>query len=63
MARESHRAYNAAIDFDSFRIMLGDTLFGRRYFPRIARLIEERYGIRVDRPEHLKPTRKLRKAA
>lgn len=63
MAREIHDEYDPSVEFDSLRVMLGDTLFGRRHFPRIARLIERRYGIRVERPTHLLPTRRLKKAA
>lgn len=63
MAREIHNDYDPSVEFDSLRVMLGDTLFGRRYFPRIARFIERHYGIRVERPVHLSPTRHFKKAA
>ncbi len=57
MAREIHDEYDATVDYDSLRVMLGDTLFGRRYFPRLAELVRRRYEINVERPFHLQPTR------
>lgn len=39
------------IGFDSLRVMIGDVLFGRRYFPRLAGLLNERYGLGIERPE------------
>ncbi len=64
MARELHEIYNPQMSFASLRVMLGDTLFGRRYFPRLAHLIESHYGIHIDRPASNRPTRtEFKKAA
>jgi hypothetical protein len=48
MAREMSADYPIA--FDSLRVMIGDVLFGRRYFPRLASLLNERYGLGIERP-------------
>jgi hypothetical protein len=49
MAREMAADY--PIGFDSLRVMIGDVLFGRRYFPRLAAMLNERYGLGIERPE------------
>ena len=49
MAREMAADYPIA--FDSLRVMIGDVLFGRRYFPRLAAMLNERYGLGLERPE------------
>jgi|GEM_PF-3423879 len=49
MAREMAADYPIA--FDSLRVMIGDVLFGRRYFPRLALMLNERYGLGLERPE------------
>lgn len=49
MAREMAADY--PISFDSLRVMIGDVLFGRRYFPRLAAMLNERYGLELERPE------------
>ena len=48
MAREMAADY--PIGFDSLRVMIGDVLFGRRYFPRLAAMLNERYGLGIERP-------------
>lgn len=48
MARDMAADYPIA--FDSLRVMIGDVLFGRRYFPRLAAMINERYGLEITRP-------------
>lgn len=37
------------ISFDSLRVMIGDVLFGRRYFPRLAKLLNEKYDLGIER--------------
>ncbi len=49
MAREMAPDYPIA--FNSLRVMIGDVLFGRRYFPRLAGMLNERYGLELERPE------------
>lgn len=49
MARDMAEDY--PIGFDSLRVMIGDVLFGRRYFPRLAGLLNERYGLGIERPD------------
>lgn len=49
MARELRDDYPIA--HDSLRIMIGDVLYGRRFFPRLAAMINERYGLDIQRPE------------
>lgn len=49
MAREMSADYPIA--FDSLRVMIGDVLFGRRYFPRLAAMLNEKYGLEIERPE------------
>jgi hypothetical protein len=44
-------AVDYPIAFDSLRVMIGDVLFGRRYFPRLAAMLNERYGFEIERPE------------
>lgn len=63
MARDIHAEYDPTVDYDSLRVMLGDLLFGRRYFPRLAQLVKRRYRITIERPAHLQPTRQLKRAA
>lgn len=48
MARDMAADYPIA--FDSLRVMIGDVLFGRRYFPRLAAMLNERYGLDIARP-------------
>jgi len=48
MAREMAADYPIA--FDSLRVMIGDVLFGRRYFPRLAAMLNEKYGLEIERP-------------
>jgi hypothetical protein len=55
MAREMAADY--PIGFDSLRVMIGDVLFGRRYFPRLAAMLNERYGFEISRPEGKKGRR------
>jgi hypothetical protein len=49
MARELATEYPEA-EFEALRVMIGDTLFGRRYYLRLAKLIKKKYGIEADRP-------------
>lgn len=48
IAREMSADYPIA--FDSLRVMIGDVLFGRRYFPRLAAMLNEKYGLEIERP-------------
>lgn len=50
---------------ESVRTMLSDMLNGRRYIPKLAQQIREKYGLDIPRPPHLQPIkpRRLPKAA
>lgn len=49
IARELAPDYPIA--HDSLRVMVSDVLNGRRYFPRLTAMINERYGLDIQRPE------------
>jgi hypothetical protein len=46
MARELLEDY--PIGYDSLRVMVGDVLFARRAYPRLAAMIKETYGLEVE---------------
>lgn len=61
MARELLPDY--PISYDSLRIMIGDVLFDRRAYPKLAAILKEKYGLEIDRPtQRDQPTRPLTKA-
>lgn len=55
LAREF--AHISDANLRSLETMIADTLYGRRYYPNIAKLLEDRLDIKIVRPEHTKPIR------
>ena len=55
LAREFAATSNA--NLRSLETMIADTLYGRRYYPNIAKQLETRLDITIVRPEHTKPIR------
>lgn len=49
MAKDLHPDYPIALD--SLKVMIGDVLFERRYFPRLAAMLNERYGLGIVRAD------------
>lgn len=47
---------------ESVRTMLSDMLNGRRYLPKLARQIKQKYGLDIPRPAHLEPIKPRRLA-
>lgn len=48
----------------SLEVMLADILYGRRWYPTLAAKLRDQFGIKVERPKHLRPIREqLRQAA
>ena len=48
----------------SLEVMLADLLYGRRWYPSLAIRLRDEFGIKVDRPKHLRPIREqIRQAA
>jgi len=43
--------------------MLSDMTYGRRWYPRVADLVAQRYGIRFVRPKAYEPRVRLKQAA
>ena len=42
------------------RVMLTDMLNGRRYVPKLAQAIKDKYGLDIPRPAHLEPLKPRR---
>lgn len=50
--------------FSSMRTMIDDTIHGRKFYPAIAAALEDKFGIKIERPQHAQPIcRILRQAA
>ncbi len=47
----------------SLEVMIADLLYGRRWYPSLAKQIKAKWGIRVDRADHLRPVREQIKHA
>lgn len=62
MARQLEPSSDAT--FESLRTMLSDLLYGRRYFPTLAKQVDKKFGIRIERPKHYMPLKEsIRQAA
>ena len=62
MAREMEKTSNASAK--SLETMIHDTLYGKRFFPKIADKLSRKYGITIERPAHLQGVRaQLKQAA
>ena len=47
--------------FDSMRTMIDDTLYGKRFYPSVAAKLESKFGLKIERPAHLKSRREVMK--
>lgn len=48
----------------SLEVMIADLLYGRRWYPALAKQINDRWNIKVTCPPHLRPIRQqIRQAA
>lgn len=48
-------APESAASEESLRVMITDMINGRRFYPSIAAQIAEKFGLKLERPAHLKP--------
>lgn len=43
---------------DAVRVMLSQMIHGRRFYPALAKRVNQRYGIKFERPTQTQPRRK-----
>ena len=53
MARQLVNESNA--NEESLKVMITDMINGRRLYPTLANQVEEKFGLKLERPAHLKP--------
>lgn len=61
MARELEPFTDAT--FNSLQTMLSELLYGRRWYPSLAELVEQKYGLKIDQPDSYKPIKEQIKNA
>lgn len=62
MARKLEPSSDAS--FKSLQTMLSDLLYGRRWFPSLARDVEREFGLRIDKPQSYRTVKEqIRQAA
>ncbi len=62
MSRELCR--NSETKETSMQTMISDMIYGRRFYPALAKKINKKYGLKFERPAQFEPARKvIQKAA
>ena len=57
MARRLAKISDA--QFSSIRTALTELLYGKRFHPTLAALVEQEFNLHIERPKHLQPIRQV----